>query len=276
MNSGLIKITPQTKISTLIKANALVVEALATLNPHFTKLRNPVLRKLLAGRVTISDACKIANCKMDDFMRSMKDIGFETSTTGAKDAPIRIENKSVVFNCHDALELDVRPILSNREDPLKAILEATDRLQPNQCLKILNTFEPLPLIALLARKGFQYRIDRPEPELVITWFVKTPGQQLDLSLSDDVSPIDFEPDFDQALQSFNPPKLHIIDVRELEMPMPMLTILGYLEDLPADEALLVHHKKVPVYLLPELKEKGFSYLLQEAGEKELNMLIFKK
>ena len=254
----------------------MVVEALATLNPHFTKLRNPILRKLLAGRVTISDACKIANCELDDFMRSMKEIGFETSTIEEKDAPVRVENESIVFNSKDVLELDVRPILSNGEDPLKAILEAAEKLQLNQCLKILNTFEPLPLISLLARKGFKCRVDRPEPDLVITWFVKTPGQQLDLGLSDDTSPIDFELDFDQALQSYIPSKLHTIDVRELEMPLPMLTILGHLEDLPAGEALLVHHKKVPAYLLPELKEKGFNYLLQEVGERKVNMLIFKE
>jgi hypothetical protein len=61
----------------------------------------------------------------------------------------------------------------------------------------------------------------------------------------------------------------------MEMPLPMITILQHLEALPTEKALFVYHKKVPVYLLSELKERGFRYVFQECGQDQVNMLIYK-
>jgi hypothetical protein len=64
-------------------------------------------------------------------------------------------------------------------------------------------------------------------------------------------------------------------VRHLEMPMPMMTILETLEKLPDDAALYVHHKRIPVFLLTELKERNFDYRIKEVSEGEVYLLIFK-
>ena len=37
--------------------------------------------------------------------------------------------------------------------------------------------------------------------------------------------------------------MQIIDVKELEMPKPMLTILDSLDNLPSETALFVYHEK---------------------------------
>jgi hypothetical protein len=59
------------------------------------------------------------------------------------------------------------------------------------------------------------------------------------------------------------------------MPLPMVTILSELEKLPEHKALFVLHKKVPVYLLPELKDRGFSYLIQNTPDDKVNLLIYR-
>ena len=41
------QIAANTKISVLIKENPAAIDAIATINKHFEKLRNPVLRKIL-------------------------------------------------------------------------------------------------------------------------------------------------------------------------------------------------------------------------------------
>jgi TusA-related sulfurtransferase len=66
-----------------------------------------------------------------------------------------------------------------------------------------------------------------------------------------------------------------IDVRQLEMPLPMMTILEALDKLPADHALFVYHKRIPMFLLPELAERNFDYRIKEIGEGEVHLLIFK-
>ena len=47
------------------------------------------------------------------------------------------------------------------------------------------------------------------------------------------------------------------------MPMPMMTILENLETLPPGKALYVHHKRIPVFLLTELKERHFDYRIKK-------------
>lgn len=74
-------INEQTRIKDLLNFNQEdVIDALVKLNKNFGKLRNPVLRKIFAGRVNIADACKIAHAQVSDFMAAMQHIGF---TVGA-------------------------------------------------------------------------------------------------------------------------------------------------------------------------------------------------
>jgi TusA-related sulfurtransferase len=77
------------------------------------------------------------------------------------------------------------------------------------------------------------------------------------------------------LKSFDPAGIRTIDVRELEMPLPMVNILEQLQSIAPGEALFVYHKKVPVFLLPELKERGFEFLIQDTADNKVNLLIFR-
>jgi hypothetical protein len=52
-------INSQTKIAALLKHNPDALEAIVPLSPDFKKLRNPVLRKLMAGRTSIAMASKM-------------------------------------------------------------------------------------------------------------------------------------------------------------------------------------------------------------------------
>lgn len=273
-------INEKTKISALIKANPLVIETLVEFNSHFSKLRNPILRNLLAGRVSIADACKIGGCQINEFLDKMVEIGFKAdrsvSSTNAEPLTYPEANKMSFPNNLEVIELDVRPLLAQKQDPLKLIIEKANALKQGQCLKIINTFEPLPLINLLGKQGFQYHTEHPNSETVITCFVKTDIAQTDLkTFYNNLKPHYTDDEFETMVQSFSLDKLHTIDVRELEMPLPMITILEHLKALPPDEALLVYHKKVPVFLLPELKERGFKFLLQNTPDGKVNMLIYK-
>jgi len=55
----------------------------------------------------------------------------------------------------------------------------------------------------------------------------------------------------------------------------MHTILEALETLPAEKALFVYHKRIPVFLLPELQERNLSYRVKEISETEVHLLIYK-
>lgn len=51
-------INERTKIGTILKHHPDALETIVALSPDFKKLRNPILRKLAAGRATIAMASK--------------------------------------------------------------------------------------------------------------------------------------------------------------------------------------------------------------------------
>ena len=251
-----------------------VINELVKLNLHFSKLKNPILRRLFASRVTIADACKIANCKVDDFLNSMSRIGF-VMTTAVPAVQSSTQQHGINFSRHThVVELDARPYLKNYRDPLKEILVIVNKLHIGDRLKITNTFEPVPLISLLSDQGFSFVVEYIDETTVVTWFEKLHAADVTPEFASLPQTVETQEAFDMILQRFMPDKIRYIDVRELQMPQPMLLILENMETLPADHLLFVYHKKVPVFLLPELQKKGMTFLLNHKSADQVDMLIY--
>ena len=267
------KIDVNSKIGKIIKLNPDALEAIVSINPKLEKLRNPVLRKILANRTSIAMACKMVGHTTEEFFAKLRPLGFEID---GEAAPAEIEHHDVPafvaqVTKDQIIDFDVRELLTSGQDPLSAILEKTKSLKAGQALKIINTFEPVPLVKMLEKKGFIIHIDKISDDLIETYFYK---------------PIEAEDVAEEKLETTNEnawgflmnrfsDKLVTVDVREMEMPKPMHTILGELEKLPADSALFVYHKRIPVFLLPELADQGFEYRIQEINDGEVHLLIYK-
>lgn len=251
-----------------------VIDSLVKINSNFSMLHNPVLRNLLARRITIAEACKIAGCSPNIFFNSMEAIGFVIDESIKE--PERTKVNTIDFDLQTIVhELDVRPSLSRDHDPLKEILTLAKRIGVGERMKIINSFEPIPLINLLAEKGFLYFTEVVSEKLIITWFEKT-ADKIELAALP-TEPHDEAPQelFNKVFSRFPANKIKYIDVRELKMPQPMVQILAQLEKLNVDELLYIYHKKVPVYLLSELNRKGLMFLLNRKSGYELDMLIYR-
>jgi uncharacterized protein (DUF2249 family) len=168
------------------------------------------------------------------------------------------------------IDLDVRPVIEIGKDPLNAILEKVKSLKAGDVLKIINSFEPTPLIHLLGKQDFESYTEHVNQELVYTYFYKKSGDPLPVK---EIKYGDSN-DWDAILARFNE-NLETIDVRHLEMPLPMHRILDSLQNLGAGKALFVYHKRIPVFLLPELEEQKFSYRIKEISDGEVHLLIYK-
>lgn len=265
-------INADTKISALLKHHPDALETIVSLSPDFKKLRNPVLRKLMAGRTSIAMAAKIGGCKPEDFFQKLMPLGFEAG------APVQEkvqEQKKLpdflrTMQPEQVKTLDVRSMLTSGRDPLQLIIQTVKQLEAEQVLKIINSFEPTPLISVLKKQGFESFADHKSPQLVETWFYRTKAASktaLDLE-------VDTGLDWKHALKRFEDNFINI-DVRAMEMPQPMMTILESLEKLPPGKALYVHHKRIPVFLLTELKERQFDYRIKEVSDNEVHLIIFK-
>ena len=265
-------INANTKIAAILKQHPAALEAIISISPKFNKLRNPLLRKLMASRTSISMASKVGGCSIKDFFEKLKPLGFVADESVAIEKEVTLEVKPAFMQSiseKEIVELDVRPVIESGGDPFNIITGKIKQLKNGEVLRLVNSFEPVPLIQILSKQGFEYYVETINENLVNTYFHKT------TEIKTTGTPIKkISEDWNELSKRYEN-KLVTIDVRHLELPLPMMTILEALEKLPADHALFVYHKRIPMFLLPELAERKFDYRIKEIGEGGVNLLIFK-
>jgi uncharacterized protein (DUF2249 family) len=265
-------INANTKIAHLLKAHPEALEVIIGINQKFATLRDPELRREIARRTTIAMAAEMVGFQIDDFFNKLKPLGFEIDTDTKptvdekKELPSFISTRSK----NQIIDFDVRELLASGHDPLTLILDKIKSVQDGEALKIINTFQPVPLMRMLEKQGFDVFTDVQSNDLVETYFYrKSDKTTVEVKAKDGA-----DSGWDKVMQRFID-KLVTVDVRELEMPQPMITILEELDKLPTDKALYVYHKRIPVFLLPELSDRKFDYRIKEMSEGQVRLLIFR-
>lgn len=272
-------ITPQTRISEIVKQKKESIGVIASLAKPLEKLRNPILRKVMASRVTLADAARMGGCRLSDMVHALEKLGFTYlgSTKGDEEQMEKpkwlidaSENKVVWF--------DARPVLNKGQDPLKEILAAFRKVKPDELFAIITGFVPVPLIGLLKQKqGVDAYVDKVAPFLYHTYFHISKSVENRTSTSATEGPVMHDKESFVAMKKrFSDGHIQFLDVRHLEMPLPMQTILAALPNLPAGKALHVQHKRIPVYLLEEMASMNYAVHIYQAAEGEVELLIFSK
>jgi len=262
-------VTKDTKISKLIKEKEEAIEAIASINKNFLKLKNPILRRVLAPRVSIKDAARIGKTTVNEFLKRLEKVGFEVQYEIEENKQTNKTKVNIDKSNLNIVTLDVRPTIESGADPFKEIMQSVKKLNDDETLKIINVFEPVPLISILKEKGYTTFTDIISDNEYHTFFTK--GNNSNANVEN--MPIS-EGSFDEKLASFGS-NVKEIDVRLLEMPEPMVTILAELEKLDDNHVLLVNHKKVPQFLLPELKTRNYQWMSKEIEEGYILLIIFK-
>jgi hypothetical protein len=267
-------INENTKISALINYNPKSIDAIVSISNNFNKLKIPILRKVLASRVSIKQAAKIGGSSVDEFYNKLIPLGFKIKENAINSKKNLVEPSSNHFqeiNEEKVVDLDVREMLKAGKDPFNVIINALSNLSTNSVLKIINTFEPTPLISILSKKGYVHKTIVIEKQLVYTYFKKDSATIFD---NKEIIDNNSSEEITIVLKSFGA-NIKELDVRHLEMPLPMAMILNELPSLPDDYILLVNHKKVPKFLFPELAERGYQWRIQIISEDNVKLFIFK-
>jgi uncharacterized protein (DUF2249 family) len=150
----------------------------------------------------------------------------------------------------DFLELDVRPVLKAGGEPFAAIMETIGKLAPGQGLRLLATFKPTPLFAVLGSKGYAHE----EKELGGgDWQVlfRPTGEA-----PTGASPL---PAAAPADASAWPAPVREMDNRDLDPPEPMVKILAATEAMQQGEVLAALLGREPIFLFPELAKRGHAW-----------------
>lgn len=149
-------------------------------------------------------------------------------------------------------ELDVRPILRAGGEPFTVIMEAVKGLGSGQALRLLATFEPVPLYGALAKKGFDHaarQIGGGDWEVLFTSTMVAGSQQGQPA----------QATAKNASSSGWPEPSRHLDNRELEPPEPLVRTLAAVEELQPGEVLSVLLCREPVFLFPKLGERGHEW-----------------
>jgi uncharacterized protein (DUF2249 family) len=149
-----------------------------------------------------------------------------------------------------AVTLDVREDIQRGREPFSRIMQAVASLGVGDDLVIIAPFEPTPLYAVLAQRGFSYQAQATESgDWQICFSHKTQEQDEARAPS----------------RSHRPSEVSQIEVdtRGLEPPQPLVQILEAVATFPDGACIVALTDRRPMHLYAHLEERG---LLGETKE----------
>ncbi|HET7599345.1 MAG TPA: DUF2249 domain-containing protein [Gemmatimonadales bacterium] len=291
-------IAPTDRVCDVLERSESLVEVFVRCSPHFAKLRNRALRRVMARLVTVEQAAAIAGVGSADLVRQLNAALGIPSPPGPPPAPARPPSppappmefagsaaESPPLEAPpgaEEVELDVREDLRAGREPFSTIMAAVRALPRGGVLRLRTIFEPVPLYGVLGRRGLVHHTARHAPDDWSVWFWHAPTS------GDPTSgpvhprrPSAASPPGEAASQplvggspgdSDSPPERGAgrasdevwLDVRGLEPPEPMVRTLAALESLPPGRVLVQVNVRVPQFLLPVLAERGYAFEVDES------------
>lgn len=158
--------------------------------------------------------------------------------------------------------LDVRPILQAGGEPLEQIMQATAALDEGQALRLLSPFNPVPLYAVMERRGFTHQekqIDGGAWEIILTPGVPAAGAAAAAPAAGDTTAW--------------PAPSRSVDLRTLPPPEPLVLTFEALEELEVGQVLAARYDREPLLLYPELDERGHPYRVDKRSASDYHVQI---
>lgn len=259
-------IARDTTLARVLDDHPQLVEFLATYDPHFEKLRNRLLRRVMAPRVTVAEAARMAGVDAGALVAALRQAVGEPEAAAppspavageiGSPKPAALADIPAARHAH----LDVRADIRSGHEPFAKIMSAVKTLAADQALELRTPFEPIPLYSMLAQRGFAHWAQARAADDWSVWFYRagTDAERAD-SGAGEAAPTSA--------------RTVTIDVRELEPPQPMALVLERLDTLAEDEALEVIHSRRPVFLYPLLDERGFTHVTDEPAPGMVRIVI---
>ena len=158
------------------------------------------------------------------------------------------------------MEVDVREDIRMGREPFSKIIAAVGALGADEVLLLRTTFEPVPLYALLEKRGLVHEARAERADDWSVWFWRLEEAIGTSGTTGAAPPAPLAKAGDEQPE----PTVVLLDVRDLEPPEPMLRTLAALETLPDGHTLVQVNVRVPQFLLPILETRGFAFEVDES------------
>ncbi len=267
-------VTAADRVSDVLARDEALVEVFVRHAAHFTRLRNRAMRRVMARLVSVEDAARIAGVSSASLVRALNDaLGITVSGDDTEPAGHDLAAASGVGAMSDGVprrrrppgavvvDVDVRDELRSGREPFARVMSAVGALRAGEVLRLRAIFEPVPLYAVLEKRGLVHETSSEGPDDWSVWFWRA-----DTDAASGAAP-------KAAASAPAAPGSHVVadaldvelDVRGLEPPEPMVRTLAALEALPEGRTLVQVNARVPQFLLPVLAERGYTCEIDESA-----------
>ena len=260
-------ISRDTTLGRLLDEHPVLVDVLVGYHAHFAQLRDPQTRKVMAPRVTIAQAARIAGVPPETLLDVIsRAVGEPVSELPDGEGAPGQEAKPAELAARaesDVVRVDVRDDIRRGIEPFAKIMGDVKDLGEYQVLALQAPFEPFPLYEVLGKRGFAHWTERHAADDWAVWFYRAAGTGPPRGGRTPAAPE-------------REPRRAVIDVRGLEPPQPMVLVLEAADRLEPGERLEVIHDRRPVFLYPQLEERGLEHETDEPEPGMVRIVISRK
>lgn len=255
-------------VAAVLRKDESLIDVFARLSPVFERLRDPDMGRVMARLVTVQQVARMAGIDPEELVRRLNS-GRDERQPGKQEDAAMVERTVAPaagagippalegISKDQVVEVDVREDLRAGREPFSRIMAALKDVPEGGALALRAIFEPVPLYAVLAKRGFTNFTERLAADDWRVWFYPAPRRP--------ESPV---PD-----RSVPDRSVVVLDVRTLEPPEPMVRTLAALDELPPGGTLVQLNVRVPQFLLPRLEERGYTYEIREEGPDVVRVFI---
>lgn len=162
--------------------------------------------------------------------------------------------------------LDVRTILEAGGEPFGEIMKATAALEDGQGLRLLATFNPVPLYSIMEGKGYSHQERQIEGG---DWEVILMPRAAAAAAAAQAAPATTG-----AVDTAGwPAPSRTVDLRGMLPPEPLVLTLETLEAMAVGEVMEGCYDREPLLLYPELDVRGHPYQCDKRGANEYHVRI---
>lgn len=214
---GTTPVAPTDRVSDVIARDEALVDVFVRAAPHFTKLRNRAMRRVMARLITVEQAARTAGIPAEKLVSDLNSaLGIveraaDATVSGAGQSEMAKggalpgpggpgQPGGEVRDAADVAsptrpagmrvrELDVREDLRTGNEPFSKIMAAVAALGEDEMLRLRTTFEPVPLFTVLGKRGFVHESEEHGAEDWSVWFWRPVAPAIEGSASGDAAAV---------------------------------------------------------------------------------------
>lgn len=177
-------IGPKTRLKEALDLDPRVAEYVISLNPHdFERLRNPLMRRLMAPRITLSRVAAMAGVPQDELLERIARLGGVGTESGHPEQPLPQSPREAPpwvagTATGDTPTVDLLPLDDALDgDPMLPVMRAVKALAPGEVLLVKHRWEPQPFYDLWSRMGgLEWFAERVGDEEWRIWVRRVPDR----------------------------------------------------------------------------------------------------